>query len=403
MTLKASPKIARRATDFLIVIALVSIISSISHLYIADRKRFFQIIFPAEAFLSRLTASCSSNAPGWMRDALQRTTSFSIAGQLAYISPDGASHQCIMGWQGSTLLSEPLTQNSYFRLASLTKVVTSLTYASLERAGQVSGNERVIHYFPSEKPLADARVENMRIEDLHRHVAGFDRHITPDPMFRMKNRSWCPSNIEKIYDLHLDFSPGERPSYSNLGYCLLGKIIENVYGSGYRQAVREALNLANYDLDFFDGPFLAREVEYDFRNTGFYNQNYYRYFNFKDASAAIGLVGTAESFARLVFDHKTLLEPLFSLDLNALSCRPSELRACYYYSMQPMRKGQSELLAFSHSGNIWGSSSFMLLDEYGGVLTWAGKGSQRGGSGDFDALKWHFYDMLATHYAGSPP
>jgi N-acyl-D-amino-acid deacylase len=37
----------------------------------------------------------------------------------------------------------------------------------------------------------------------------------------------------------LDFDPGTRESYSNFGYCLLGRIIENITGKSYEQATRE--------------------------------------------------------------------------------------------------------------------------------------------------------------------
>src|SRR5690625_5052638 len=66
--------------------------------------------------------------------------------------------------------------------------------------------------------------------------------------------------------------------------------------------------------------------------------------------------------------------------------------------MEPMRKGKDGLLVFSHSGYLWGSTAFMMLDEHGGVFVWVVKGSPKAGSSDFDDLKWNFYDMLSVYY-----
>lgn len=389
---------AQRLTDGIIVVVLVSLVATASHFYIADRLRFLQFVYPVEALAARLSIECSERAPQWMAAALKESTAFSPAGQLAYMAPEGDLHLCTMGWQGNTLFSEPVTGSSYFRLASLTKVVTSLAYARLWPDGTPRSDARVLEYFPSDRAPADPRMADMRVEHLLRHTAGFDRHAAPDPMAVMYERSWCPSRLEKLYEVSLDFAPGEKPVYSNLGYCLLGQIIAIEYGADFRRAADDLLGLSRYNLTFIDGPYLPQEVRYDFRNTGFFGEGYYRFFNFQDASAAFSLAGTAESFTRLVFDNRELLAPLFAQDLESLSCQTDRLGTCYYYSMEPMRKEKNGLLAFSHPGNIWGSTAFMLIDEHGGVMTWAGKGSPAGGSGHFEALKWSFYEKLNAHY-----
>jgi len=391
-------RVARRLADGAVVVGLVLIVGFIAHLYISDYKRLRRLTHPIEALIARSSIDCSKDAPQWMRVALEESTRFSLAGQLSYIAPNGVNHSCTMGWRGEILVSDRVTRESYFRLASLTKVPTSLMYAKLVREGKLKGEQRLIDLFPNETPLKDIRIAKAQIEHLHRHTTGFDRRVTPDPMFRFKQRSWCPSTLENLYRVMLDFSPGERYAYSNIEYCLLGEIIANAYGTDFKSAANDLLELSRYDLAFVGKGYLPNEVEYDFRNTGFYGPNYPEYFNFDDAAAAISLAGTADAYSRLIYDNKNLLSELFALDLSALGCRPNTLRSCYYYSMEPMKK-DGGILIFAHPGNIWGATAFMAIDEYGGVLTWAGKGSPRQDSLEaFDSLKWSFYDKLNGHY-----
>ncbi len=388
----------QRLADALVALTLILLAATAAHLHVTDRLRLLRLVYPVEALVAQFSIACSARAPQWMAQALKETTVFSTAGQLAYMTPQGDLHHCTMGWQGRPLLSERVRSGSYFRLASLTKMVTSLAYARLWPDGRPRLDARVLDYFPSDRAPADPRVADMRVEHLLRHAAGFDRHTTPDPMTMMYQRSWCPSRLEMLYELRLDFAPGEKAVYSNLGYCLLGEIIAAEYGADFRQAAADLLGLSRYQLAFIDGPYLPQEVRYDFRNTGFFGEHYHRFFNFRDASAAFSLAGTAESFTRLVFDNRDLLAPLFTLNPESPACQADRPGTRYCYSMEPMRKGKDGLPAFAHAGNLWGSTAFMLIDAHGGVMTWASRGSPAEGSRDFEALKWSFYEKLDAHY-----
>lgn len=386
----------RRFLDLVLLLALIAAIAVISHFAIADRLRLLQFIFPAEALAAKATISCSSGAPAWMAKALGHSTEFSAGGQLAFIDEHGRGHHCQMGWYGYPLISERIGADAYFRLGSLTKVATSLAYARLGRDGKLDDTTYVADYFPPEDTPRDPRVLSLRLEHLHRHTAGFDRLRTPDPMFLMDVKPWCPYRIEQLYATRLDFAPGARSAYGNLNYCLLGEILGAAQGSDYRSAVNELLGLSAYDLQFMDGPFLPREVDYDYRNTGFHGPLYPNYYDFVASSAAISLVGTARAFSQLVFDHKDLLAPLFQLDLEAHGCRPEVLDSCFYYSMYPMQRSAAHPLVFAQAGNIWGVSAFVMVDERGAVLTWAGKGSELPGSGAFGRLKWALYELFSA-------
>lgn len=80
------------------------------------------------------------------------------------------------------------------------------------------------------------------------HRGGWDRDKSFDPMFRSPTicdelKVEPPADPDAIirYMLRqpLDFDPGEHSVYSNFGYCLLGRVVEKVSGSGYEEYVKK--------------------------------------------------------------------------------------------------------------------------------------------------------------------
>jgi N-acyl-D-amino-acid deacylase len=49
----------------------------------------------------------------------------------------------------------------------------------------------------------------------------------------------CPTVMRDTLERKLDFTPGEQFAYSNIGYCILGRVVERVTGTPYEAHVRE--------------------------------------------------------------------------------------------------------------------------------------------------------------------
>jgi N-acyl-D-amino-acid deacylase len=82
------------------------------------------------------------------------------------------------------------------------------------------------------------------------HQGGWDRGVAEDPMFRSTEiaRELAiavppgPTDIVRfMMGQPLDFDPGQRYTYSNFGYCVLGRIIEQATGRDYESAVEHLL------------------------------------------------------------------------------------------------------------------------------------------------------------------
>ena len=140
-----------------------------------------------------------------------------------------------------------MPSDAKMRIASISKPVTAVAVLQLIQEKQLSLDTRVLEIlqasgFPDLKPADDQRWRDITVEQLLHHSGGWDRDISPDPMFQIinitqKNKLRKPAKQADIirHQLHqpLDFAPGERYAYSNFGYCLLGRIIESVTDLSY--------------------------------------------------------------------------------------------------------------------------------------------------------------------------
>lgn len=148
---------------------------------------------------------------------------------------------------------EPVTPQSLFRIASISKPITAVAILQLIEQGKLKLDDRV-HEFIDDEPLLlqdaklDERQATITIRHLLEHRGGWDREKSFDGMFqslRFADALGKPSPpdvhdiIRNMRGLPLDFDPGERYAYSNYGYCLLGRVIEKITGQGYEEYVQK--------------------------------------------------------------------------------------------------------------------------------------------------------------------
>jgi N-acyl-D-amino-acid deacylase len=145
----------------------------------------------------------------------------------------------------------PVQPDALFRIASVSKPVTSAAIMQLVGDGKLRLDDRVAPYItdlaPAPGATVDPRWEQITIRHLLTHTAGWDRAVSGDPMFQPAIAAAAvsapaPASAETIIRYMkgkpLDFNPGERFAYSNFGYDILGRVIERVGGMPYEAFVR---------------------------------------------------------------------------------------------------------------------------------------------------------------------
>jgi len=144
-------------------------------------------------------------------------------------------------------------QNTTFHAFSVTKTFTALSILQLAEKKLLDIDQPVIKYLP-ELPFSS----EITIRQLMSHSAGIPNPIPLSWIHLAAEDSSFDRDkfFSRIFEKNkkVKSKPNEKYAYSNLGYVILGQLIENVSGISYENYVREniikPLNIKPSELDF---------------------------------------------------------------------------------------------------------------------------------------------------------
>jgi len=154
-------------------------------------------------------------------------------------------YQEALGWadQGN---KEAVSPENLFRIASVTKTITSVTIFSLIEQGHISLTDKV--FGPNAitgtdygQPPYNPGVDQITIEHLLTHTSGGWSNSSNDPMFKNPQMNHAQLIAWTLRTQPLDHPPGQNYAYSNFGYCVLGRVIEKITKRPYADYVRTAV------------------------------------------------------------------------------------------------------------------------------------------------------------------
>ena len=132
-------------------------------------------------------------------------------------------------------LDVPVTPESIFQSGSVGKQFTATAVMMLVEEDRVGLDDRIPKYFP-EAPEA---WDKIAVRHLLTHTSGLKDYTDKDWDYR---RDYTEDDIlKRIQALPVEFAPGEKWSYSNSGYVLLGILIHRVTGKFYGDFLRERI------------------------------------------------------------------------------------------------------------------------------------------------------------------
>lgn len=147
----------------------------------------------------------------------------------------------------------PVQPDNLFRIASVTKTITTVAVLTLVDDGKLALDDKVfplLNFSPPPHATVDPRLNHITVKDLLVHAGGWDSTKSFDPQYLPWSRMAAATVgtedppeaatiVRFMLGQPLDFDPGAESVYSNFGFNVLGRVIEHVSGQSY----------ANYTLE----------------------------------------------------------------------------------------------------------------------------------------------------------
>ncbi len=168
-----------------------------------------------------------------------------VSGAALAITKDGRLVYAAAFGYANKETGEEAGPTSLFRIASVSKPITSVAVMKLIEANQLHLSDKVFgpgsilgSQFPT--PAGNPRIEQITVKYLLEHVSGLS-NTGGDPMFMNAGMNQAQLISWMLNDpAHkMTRDANTQYEYLNFGFCLLGRVIEKITGQPYEQYVRQ--------------------------------------------------------------------------------------------------------------------------------------------------------------------
>jgi len=311
-------------------------------------------------------------------------------GKLVYNKGFGFSDQ------DNSISAKP---NDLYRIASVSKPITAIAIMQmiqnkyLSLTDTVFGKNKILNQPYYLDAISDSRICSITIQNLLEHTAGWDRAISCDgysdcdpPFFPLhvtavekeSNPVGDSTLIKFLLQKGLNHNPGEVFAYSNVGYLILGKVIEKISKVKYEEYVEKNIfePLSIHDIHLGKNLRLnkhERETEY-FNSTATlscYGDGstvpwQYGGFNLEAMNAHGGWIASASDLTKLILAVDGFKTSLDILTPGTIDLMTSQGASNPFYAKGWCVNRHSN---WWHTGSMDGTASFICRTNDG--YTWA--------------------------------
>jgi CubicO group peptidase (beta-lactamase class C family) len=131
--------------------------------------------------------------------------------------------------------------NTKFHVASITKQFTASAVMQLFEQNKINLEESINNFLPAQ--YRSDKWDIVAIHHLLSHTSGIEDYAVTRDYYEVE-KGFCLGKtvdgmIKEAMTKELNFPPGSKFSYSNIGYTLLGQIIENTTGEPFHSYLKE--------------------------------------------------------------------------------------------------------------------------------------------------------------------
>jgi CubicO group peptidase (beta-lactamase class C family) len=171
----------------------------------------------------------------------------------------------------------PNQPNTKHRLGSITKQFTAMLILQLVAEGKLDLQAPITSYLP-DYPKASGDI--ITSHHLLTHTSGIPNYTAFPKFMEDESRNpYTPEEFVKMFaEKQLDFTPGEKFSYSNSGYFLLGVLVEKLSGKSYEKMLQDKiftpLNMKDTGYDNHVNILKNRATGYEKSGKDYVNSSY---------------------------------------------------------------------------------------------------------------------------------
>ena len=253
----------------------------------------------------------------------------------------------------------PNQSNTKHRLGSITKQFTAMLILQLVAEGKLDLQAPITTYlsdYPKDKG------DKITTHHLLTHTSGIPNYTSFPRFFQDESRNpYKPDEfVKKFQDKALDFSPGEKFSYSNSGYFLLGVIIEKLSGKTYEELLHDnifsPLNMNDSGYDNHADILKNRATGYEKNGNDYVNS---RYLDMSLPYAAGSLYSTAEDlylWDQALYTNKLLPQKYMDMYFKPYISAWGNNHYAYGWGVGKVALGKSidSIYTIGHGGGING-------------------------------------------------
>jgi CubicO group peptidase (beta-lactamase class C family) len=175
-----------------------------------------------------------------MDELMNRCKEYDLFSGTVLIAKNGkAIYQKALGYadRKKSILNELDTK---FNIGSIGKTFTAVLILQLYESGKIDLTKTISDYLPENKIPNSNKIT---IHHILTHTSGLFNYMAYPKYQQLQNNLRSLDEVMKlIEDQQLIFeTPGERFSYSNSGFIILGKIIEKITGKKYSEYLNEII------------------------------------------------------------------------------------------------------------------------------------------------------------------
>jgi CubicO group peptidase (beta-lactamase class C family) len=288
-----------------------------------------------------------------------------------------------------------MTSKNVFRLASVSKPITSVGIMRLVEQGKLNLAWKVFgpgavlgdDYKTPGQPYK-TWVQDITIDHLLHHTAGGWGNAANDPMFQQYSLDANELITWTLQNIALMNAPGTAYAYSNFGYCILGRVIEKITGLSYEEYIKaEVLIDSKFNMNI-GGDTLADALpnEVQYYDPG----NPYAY-PVRRMDSHGGWVSSAIDIVRFGvrndgFASKTdiLLPSTFTTMMTGSTANPGY--ACGW--------ARNNVPNYWHDGSLPGDRT--ILVNTASKFTWAALANSRSPDPQLDGMMWEINAAVAV-------